>query len=99
MTEEEEEEQLQNWAYRMNLEYEPADGSDEHIEDKKEVIDGIKKVGNSTWIFNKSYVRVLFDVPDHIPDVQIDKYIMEKEGELKWIKTQILKHFSTLRRP
>ncbi len=78
MTEEEEEEQFQNWSLRMNLEYEQDASKSDIVLDKQEVINGIKKHGNSMWIFNKSYVRVLFGVPDHIPSVQIDKYIMEQ---------------------
>ncbi len=79
MTEEEEdEEQFQNWAFRMNLEYDQDASESEIVLDKKEVIDGIKKHGNSVWIFNKSYVRVLFGIPNHIPNAQIDKYIMEQ---------------------
>ncbi len=80
MTEEEKEEQIQNWTYRMNLEYDQDASESEIVLDKQEVINGIKKHGNSTWIFNKSYVRVLFGIPDHIPNVQIDKYIMEQHG-------------------
>ncbi len=76
--EEKAEEEIHRWVLRMMIDYDENSDEVEQEKDKKEVMSGIKKHGNSNWVFNGTYVRSLFDIPHHIPNAQVDKYIMEK---------------------
>ncbi len=42
--------------------------------------------------------RYIWNIPDHIADVQLIRYIMAKEGGPKWSTTPIPKHSSTSKR-
>ncbi len=45
---------------------------------KARIIEDFKRFGNGGWRYSYNYVRAIFDVPEYIPNEQINKYILEK---------------------
>lgn len=39
--------------------------------------------------------RYIFDIPDHVPDTQLIRFIFAKEGRPEWSQTPTLKHLRT----